>query len=207
MLFTLSGPSGVGKETILKAFRAMRPEFVVPVSYTTRNPREGETDGVQYNFTTREEFVSLQEKGFFVEWAEVHGNLYGTSFSELERCQGKGDVILEIDCQGARQIKKRFADAVLIFVLPPSMQELRRRLEKRGTETPEAIERRLQNAEKEIESSIDFDYSIIADGVDDEVKTLSGIVDAFLAGKAPRKLDFSYPSVVKHLLATAPGRA
>ncbi len=166
-LFVISGPSGAGKGTLRKELFRRVPNLVYSVSVTTRKPRAGEKDGVDYFFISKEEFERMKRKGELLEWAEVHGNLYGTpkKFVESKLKEGKS-VVLEIDVQGAFQVKKSFPEAVLIFILPPSEEELIRRLKKRGTETEKEMELRLKNAQWEMGKMDVYDYAIINDDVE-----------------------------------------
>ena len=162
LLLVLSAPSGTGKTTLARRFVDAHPEAAFSVSMTTREPRGGERDGVDYHFVDALTFQRMIERDEFVEWAEVHGHLYGTSKAAIEsRIVGGLDVVLEIDWQGALQIKKLFPDAVLIFVLPPSWDELRQRLTRRGEDGPEVIERRMENARAEVAKASQFDFVII----------------------------------------------
>ena len=155
-LFVISGPSGAGKGTLVTRVRERRSNLGLTVSATTRAPRKGEVDGVNYFFLTREEFDRRVANGEFVEWAEVHGNCYGTLVSEVTSKLASGSsLILEIDVQGALQVKERFPEAVLIFIKPPSLEVLRERLVGRGTETPETIELRMANAADELALAFD----------------------------------------------------
>ncbi|GFO60177.1 guanylate kinase [Geomonas silvestris] len=164
VLFVISAPSGAGKTTLCKEIIDKFPELRHSVSYTTRAPRAGEVPGRDYFFVGKEEFSRMIEAGEFAEWAEVHGNLYGTSLATLKECRSQGiDLILDIDCQGAQQLKGRFDGGVYIFILPPSIAELRRRLNGRSSDTAEVIERRIQNAAGEIKESRWYDYIIVND--------------------------------------------
>lgn len=161
-LFVVAAPSGAGKSSLVKALLELDSRLTVSVSHTTRAPRGQERDGREYWFVDEARFRRMIDQGDFFEWAQVHGNLYGTSKSGVERSLARGeDVVLEIDWQGALQIKRLFAHAVLIFVLPPSWDELRQRLERRGEDTPEAIEQRLANARIEVAQARHFDFVII----------------------------------------------
>ena len=154
LLLILSSPSGAGKTTLTRKLLDEMPELRFSVSHTTRGPRSTEVDGEHYHFVTREAFIDLVKKGAFLEWAEVHGNLYGTSKAEIERARalpGCSGMIFDIDYQGARQIRSQVDDVVSVFILPPSMQELERRLRGRASETEETLRRRYAVAEREIE--------------------------------------------------------
>ena len=161
-LYIVSAPSGAGKTSLVKALLEAEPRVRVSVSHTTRAMRPGEVDGVNYHFVTRERFLADVAAGQFLEHAEVFGNLYGTSKAWVEqRLADDHDVILEIDWQGALQIKQLFSYAVLIFILPPSWAELRQRLLRRGEDGPDVIETRMANAREEVAQARHFDYVII----------------------------------------------
>ena len=175
-LFVISGSSGVGKGTLIKEFLKRNPDFKLSVSCTTRKPREGEVHGENYFFLSREEFQACIERGEFLEWAEFSGNLYGTQrpYIEEKLAQGK-NLILEIDTQGALNVKKIMPEATLIFILPPSFEELEARLRGRHTETEEAIQKRLEFTKLEMENSKSFDYQIVNDSIENAVKKLEEI--------------------------------
>ena len=161
-LFVVAAPSGAGKSSLVNALLQMDSHLVVSISHTTRKPRGQEQDGREYLFIDEPEFRRKAEAGHFFEWAEVHGNLYGTSRGEVERLIAGGqDVVLEIDWQGALQIKKLFPNAILIFILPPSWDELAQRLTRRGEDQPEVIAQRLSNARIEVAQAQYFDFVII----------------------------------------------
>ena len=161
-LFAVAAPSGTGKSSLVKALLELDSHLVVSISHTTRPPRGQEQDGREYHFVDEPTFRTMIADGEFVEWAEVHGNLYGTSRGAIEaRITGGQDVVLEIDWQGALQIKRLFPNAVLIFVLPPSWDELLQRLHRRGEDAPDAIETRMANAREEIAQACHFDYVVI----------------------------------------------
>ena len=161
-LFVVAAPSGAGKSSLVKALLELDSHLRVSVSHTTRAPRGQEQHGREYWFIAEAEFRTMVEHGDFFEWAQVHGNLYGTSRSGVERGLKNGeDMILEIDWQGALQIKQLFAHAVLIFILPPSWDELQQRLTRRGEDHPEAIEQGLSNARVEVAQARHFDFVII----------------------------------------------
>ena len=161
-LFCVSAPSGTGKSTLVKALLELDSHLAVSISHTTRAPRGQEQDGREYHFVDEPTFRAMVARGGFVEWAEVHGNLYGTSRAAIEsRIAAGQDVVLEIDWQGALQIKKIFPHAVLIFILPPSWEELRQRLLRRGEDGDAVIETRMANARIEVAQARHFDFVII----------------------------------------------
>ncbi|MFO0686858.1 MAG: guanylate kinase [Sandaracinus sp.] len=177
ILLILSSPSGAGKTTLTKYLLEQLPDYTFSVSHTTRKPRAGETNGEHYHFVDRATFELVRASGGFAEWAEVHGNLYGTSLAELERAraQGKRGIVFDIDYQGARQIKATRPEAIGVFVLPPSLEILRKRLEGRATDSPEVIERRFKHAQVEIEHYGFFDYVIVNDELEKSKRALLGI--------------------------------
>lgn len=163
----ISAPSGAGKTTLITRLREEFPHFGYSVSCTTREPRAGECDGKDYHFWTRARFEAQREAGYFAEWAEVHGNLYGTPLEPLRRMLEQGqDVLFDIDVQGARQLKESLREAVFIFILPPSMAELEKRLHGRGLDSEETITRRLRNACTELREAPWYDYLVVNDVVD-----------------------------------------
>lgn len=177
-LFIVSGPSGAGKGTLVKAVLGRVPDIWVSVSATTRAPRPGEQEGRAYFFLTPEEFDRRMRAGEFLEWAEVHGSRYGTLRGPAERRIRAGmQVVLEIDPQGARQVMEQMPDAVLIFVKTPTWDELRQRLEGRGSETKEQIEQRLLTAEKELGLVGEYHHVVINDDVARAAEELAGIID------------------------------
>ncbi|MFP7753354.1 guanylate kinase [Thermodesulfobacteriota bacterium B35] len=180
MLLVLSAPSGCGKTTILKRVMAELPGLVFSVSHTTRAPRPGEVDGRDYHFVGRDEFETIRDRtpSGFLEWAEVHGNLYGTSRQEVERLRARGlDVVLDIDVQGAVQVRRDW-DPVTVFIAPPSLAELERRLRGRGTEAAETIALRLANARREMKAAADYEYLVVNDVLDVAVDALRSIIVA-----------------------------
>jgi guanylate kinase len=179
-LFIVSGPSGAGKGTLVKQLLGRVPDVWVSVSVTTRPPRPGEEEGREYFFLTNEEFDGLLERDGVLEWAQVHGNRYGTPKAEVEErvAQGK-QVILEIDPQGAMQVKELQPDSVLVFVTAPSMEELRRRLEARGSETEEQVKLRLTNAERELLFAEEYGHVVINDDVARAADELAAIIDSY----------------------------
>jgi guanylate kinase len=177
ILFVISAPSGAGKTTLCKEIIDFFPSLRHSVSYTTRPQRPGEQDGIDYHFVTRTVFDSKIAQGAFAEWAEVHGNRYGTAIETLERFRSEGrDILLDIDCQGARQLKKSYRQGVFIFVLPPSLTELQRRLNGRNTDSPEVIARRIANARDEIREAVWYDYLVINDDFSQAFSELKSIV-------------------------------
>lgn len=161
-LFLVSAPSGAGKSSLVNALLAKIPGISLSISTTTRDPRPGEVNGREYHFTTVEQFLAARERGEFLESAEVHGNYYGTSKKWIEETMAKGgDVLLEIDWQGARQVRKVFPEAVSIFILPPSIKALEDRLHKRGQDSEQTITRRLLGAGAEMAHASEFDFVII----------------------------------------------
>ena len=176
-LFVISGSSGVGKGTVIKEFLKKHPEFKLSVSCTTRGKREGEIHGVNYFFLTPEEFQNCIKNNEFLEWAEFSGNYYGTKKSFVEDCLKNGDnIILEIDTKGALNVKKLMPEAVLNFILPPSFEELEKRLRGRHTETEEAIQKRLASIKLEMENSKHFEHEVVNDTVDNAVSRLEKIL-------------------------------
>ena len=176
-LFVISGSSGVGKGTVIKEFLAKHPEFKLSISCTTRGKRDGEVHGENYFFLTKDEFKKCVENEDFLEWAEFSGNHYGTRKSFVEDCLKNGDnLILEIDTKGALNVKKIMPEAVLIFIAPPSLEELESRLRGRHTETEEAIQKRLASIKLEMENSKHFDYKIVNDEIANAVIGLEKIM-------------------------------
>jgi guanylate kinase len=176
-VFVITGPSGVGKGTLIRGLLARVPELELSVSATTRPPRPGEEDGIDYHFLTPEEFEARVAAGDFVEHAEYSGNRYGTLRSDLERRldQGAG-VVLEIELQGARQVRAAMPDAVAVFIAPPSPAALRARLIGRGTDSPEQVEARLRTAERELEAQPEFGHVVVNDRLEQATEALIGIV-------------------------------
>ena len=176
-LFVLSGPSGVGKSSLREQVRKEFPQLAYSISYTTRPPRYEESEGKDYHFVSEDTFFAMREAGAFLEWALVHGNYYGTSADQLEKQLNEyGDVLLEIDVQGARQVKARFPQACFIFVLPPDRETLEKRLLKRGSEKGEEREARLENAMGELLEAFWYDYLIINDALDEAVEALKAVI-------------------------------
>lgn len=175
----VSAPSGTGKTSLCKEILKVLPNITFSISYTTRPPRPGEVDGIHYFFISHSEFEEMVANRKLVEWTKIHGYLYGTSVEwvDLHRSQGK-DILFDIDVKGATELKNKYPDAVSIFILPPSMEELRRRLSKRGTEDSRSMEHRLKDAEQEIAHAKDYDYIIINDHFSEAVEKLRCIVIA-----------------------------
>lgn len=179
ILFVVSSPSGGGKGTLIRQVLDVVPNLSYSVSYTTRAPRNGEVNGREYFFVDRQVFGDMSGANEFLEWARVHGNLYGTSRRQLTEETAEGlDIILEVDVQGAASVRKLELDSVSIFILPPSYDILRQRLIARGTDTPQELELRLHNAPKEISHYTDFDYIIINDDMQRAIAQLAAIVHA-----------------------------
>lgn len=178
-LFIVSAPSGAGKTTLCKKIISRVPNLKFSVSYTTRQPRPGEVNNKDYTFVSRKEFRSMIERDEFLEWAEVHGELYGTFKKRVQDLLLSGnDVILDIDTQGAMKLKKKTKEAVFIFILPPSLDILNERLEKRMTDSPKALKKRLERAIYEIKTYSKYDYVIINDIFKDAIRQLEAIIIA-----------------------------
>ena len=176
-LFVISGSSGVGKGTVLKGFLGKNPNFMLSISCTTRAPRKGEVDGVNYFFLTKEEFQNCIDNDKFLEWAEFAGNRYGTKKKYIQQCLEEGkDIILEIDTQGALQVKKQMPEAVLIFICPPSIEALENRLRGRHTEVEATIQKRLQEVKTELERAEKFDYKVVNDDLEKAIAELEKII-------------------------------
>lgn len=176
-MFIISAPSGAGKTTLCSEILNKVDNLRLSVSFTTRAPREGEVNNRDYTFIAEKEFRDMIAGGEFVEWAEVHGNLYGTSGKRLEELMKEGfDVLLDIDTQGAKQIRDSFREGIYIFVLPPSMTVLRERIEKRGSNTPEDMERRLRRAVDEIKDYALYEYVIVNDVLKESLSGLEAVI-------------------------------
>lgn len=177
--FVLSAPSGAGKTTLCTEIMKLFPEIKLSVSYTTRKKREGEINGRDYHFIDKDEFDTMIKKESFAEWAGVHGQLYGTTIETIIKAEETGnDLILDIDWQGAKQIKKSIDTGIYIFILPPTLLELEKRLRKRGQDSEEVIKKRLNNAKKEIEHAPSYDYNITNDNLDESISCLKSIIIA-----------------------------
>lgn len=179
LLFVVSAASGTGKTSLVKALLDRVTNLHVSVSHTTRGQRPGELDGVHYHFTEKDSFIALVEQGGFIEYAEVFGNYYGTAQATVKEQLAKGhDVLLEIDWQGAQQVRKLFPDSKQIFILPPSQFDLRQRLSNRGTDSVEVIERRLGCAVEDMQQYVNFDYVIINDDFNKALHDLESVIIA-----------------------------
>ena len=190
LLVVVSGPSGVGKDTIIEALRARSsdPDYHYVVTCTTRPPRPGEVDGASYHFLSRARFAALRDAGAFLEWAEVHGNWYATPRAEVRRALAAGrDVILKIDVQGAAAVKSLVPDALLVFVVPPSLEALFRRLRARATETAEQLELRQRNAAIELARAGDYDHVVVNE--DGQVERTAERIDAIIRDERMRHPD------------------
>ncbi|WP_027340741.1 guanylate kinase [Halonatronum saccharophilum] len=178
-LIVLSGPSAVGKGTVLRSLLQDYNDISYSVSATTRKPREGEVDGIDYFFMSKDKFKNLVDDGEFIEWAKVHNNYYGTPKNYVKETLAKGkDVILEIDIQGAKQVRDNFSGGVFVFLAPPSLEDLKDRITKRGTESDSVIDLRMENATKELEEAKNYDYLIVNDEVDRAVDKLRSVIIA-----------------------------
>lgn len=181
-VFVITGPSGVGKGTLIRNLLSRVPELELSVSATTRSPRPGEVDGEHYHFLTDAQFAERVAAGDFVEHADYSGRRYGTLRSELERRTAAGaPVVLEIEVQGARQVRETLPGAVQVFIVPPSQESLRERLVGRGTDSAEDVERRLKVAEEELKAADEFQYRVVNDRLEDAVSELETIVERELA--------------------------
>jgi guanylate kinase len=178
-LIVVSAPSGAGKTTLCHEVRALIPDLYYSVSYTTRPPRPGEVDGVDFHFVSAAEFTAMRDRDELAEWATVHTNLYGTPAKALEGALRRGlDVLLDIDTHGARQLRQRYPDSVSVFIMAPSMADLQARLRERNSDAPGEIERRLTRAREEIGAWRHYDYLIINRDVKDAVDQLASIIQA-----------------------------
>jgi len=179
LILVISAPAGAGKTTLCKRLLQAFPSFTYSVSFTTRPPRKNEIEGVDYYFVSREEFEKMIKKEAFLEWAEVHGQLYGTSAKLLDRAiEGEKDVVLEVDVKGGKKIKGKYPEAVLIFLLPPSWEELAKRLKSRATENEEKTKQRLIRAKEEVKFLRFYDYFIINDDINKALQDLLTIINA-----------------------------
>lgn len=178
-LVVVSAPSGAGKTTLCREVRSVVPDLAYSVSYTTRAPRPGEVDGIDFHFVSDAVFREMMARNEFAEWAVVHGNLYGTSARTLEQAVAAGrDILLDIDTQGARQLRRRYPEAVLVFVVAPSLPELEQRLRERKSDAPQEIARRLTRAREEIAAWKGYDYLIVNRDLKEAVEQLAAIIHA-----------------------------
>lgn len=178
-LIVVSGPSGTGKGTVCSALLEKYKEIAYSISATTRQPRTGEVDGVNYYFLAKNVFEKMIEDGELLEWAEVYGNYYGTPLKKIqERLADGQDILLEIDTQGAMSVKEKFPDEIYIYIMPPSLKELERRLKTRGTDSAESIECRLKSAAGEMEIAERYNYIVVNAQVEQAVEQIAAIVDA-----------------------------
>lgn len=183
-LFVLSAPSGAGKTTLCKALRDVYADIQYSVSHTTRKPRQGEKDGIDYHFIDQKKFLDMRDKGCWAEWANVHGHYYGTSAKILEKALSQGhDILLDIDVQGTLQILERYPDAVTIFIMAPSLEILKQRLMKRGTEDLWTMEKRLRNAEEEIARKSIYRHVIVNDELSTAIEKLTRLVGKYRHNK------------------------
>jgi guanylate kinase len=179
LLLIVSAPSGAGKTTLVRALLKADPAMRLSISYTTRPPRPGEVNGKDYHFVSKNEFAEMTNRGEFLESAEVYGNHYGTSETWIEREIGAGrDILLEIDWQGAAQVRRQFPEALSIFILPPSLQALRNRLMNRAQDNADVIEKRLAAAAEDVSHGVEFDYIIVNDNFDEALLDLTALVRA-----------------------------
>ncbi len=191
VVIVVSGPSGAGKSTIVKKVLERDKEISLSVSLTTRPPRPGEKEGREYRFVSEEEFVRIRDSGGLLEWAEVYGHFYGTPREPIEARLGEGrDVLLEIDVQGGMQVRENMEEAVMVFIVPPGMEELERRLRGRGTDSDEVIRERLAGALRELEYNTKYDYVVINDSVDECVADVLCIINAERLRRERTAIDF-----------------
>jgi guanylate kinase len=176
-IFVFSAPSGAGKSTIAEALMERVDALAYSISHTSRRPRGSEQDGVDYHFVTRSTFRDMIEKNAFLEWAEVHGHQYGTSLEAINKQASAGlDILMDVDVQGGRNIKKQFPESVLIFLLPPSLETLENRLTTRGTDDPSVVKRRMAQAAEEIKSCSWYDYIVINDDLEKAIHEAQSII-------------------------------
>ncbi len=192
LLFVVSAPSGAGKTTLCRVLRDVYADIQYSVSHTTRKPRQGEKDGIDYHFTDEKKFLDMCDRGCWAEWAEVHGHYYGTSAKILEQALSDGyDILIDIDVQGTIQILERYPDAITIFIMAPSLEILKQRLSKRGTEDSRTIEKRMRNAIKEIAGKSIYHHVIVNDDLSTAVDQFIRIVGTYRnkkIGSSPKEL-------------------
>ncbi len=180
-MIILAAPSGAGKSSFVERITREIPKLRDTVTYTTRSMRQGETQGQPYYFVTKEEFLKKVEEDFFIEWAKVHTNLYGTPYYQIEEAWKEGQcVIMDVDVQGARTFKEKFPDAVTIFILPPSIEELRRRIERRDAKIPADLDIRMENAKKEVALASEFDFQLVNDDFEKSYAEFKKIVEKLM---------------------------
>jgi len=189
MLFVISGPSGAGKSTLCRRVQDELEGLEFSVSHTTRKKRKGEVEDKDYYFVSQEEFKGMIKENRLAEWAVVHSHYYGTSKREIEKKGAKGDLLLDIDIQGAQQIKEKYKKAVFIFIMPPHFQDLKRRLKVRGQESSSSVQKRLEVARKEIRSYHLFDYVVINDKLERAVMELESIIKSTRYSLESRKME------------------
>jgi guanylate kinase len=181
-MIIIAAPSGAGKSSFVERISTEVPRLRDTVTYTTRPMRAGESEGHPYHFVTKERFLELREQDFFVEWAVVHENLYGTPMHQLEEAWARNEVvIMDVDVQGASTFKRKFPDAMSIFILPPSIEELRRRVTKRDGRVPADIEIRMTNAEREVQRAHEFDIRLVNDQFDKSYQEFKKIIEELLS--------------------------
>ena len=191
-IFVVTAPSGAGKTTLVAALLAADQQIKLSVSYTTRAPREGEIDGINYHFVSREAFIAMLQRSEFLESAEVYGNFYGTSQLWIQQQLDAGnDILLEIDWQGAQQVRKLFPQAIGVFILPPSLPVLEQRLRGRGTDSEESIAKRMASAREEITHVDEFDFVIVNEVMDEAIKDLISVVRAPRLGIARQSAKYA----------------
>ena len=192
LLIVLSGPSGAGKGTLSKLLLKDMPNIYYSVSATTRLKRNGEVEGRNYFFIEEDSFKEMIEKGEFLEWANVYGNYYGSPKENVKKQLEIGrDVLLEIDIQGALQIKRQLPEGVFVFIVPPSINELKRRIEKRGTDTKDVIEKRMESVYEELNYVTEYDYVVINDDLESAMEKLRAIIIAEKCRSHRRKIDIN----------------